>query len=142
MKFFLISIFLISFSYARNERLKFSISEVTSSEEAQRKLIQDVKLHFGSDSKFSIQSKIGQFQSNRKTSAVFKSDKKACARAFLSALMSLQKRALNEGGDAVVNIKSYYYKNDFISSEKFECGAGNVIAGVTLIGDVVKLGKQ
>ncbi len=44
-----------------------------------------------------------------------------------------------EGGNAVVNIRSKYGKNEFSSTTDFECGAGAVIAGVTLVGDVVKI---
>ena len=45
------------------------------------------------------------------------------------------------GGNAVVNIHSYYYKNTFSSSTEFECGAGAVMSGVTMVGAVVKLAE-
>ena len=41
----------------------------------------------------------------------------------------------------MINIYSYYYKNEFVSDTEFECGAGNVVAGVTIIGDVVTLAE-
>ena len=40
--------------------------------------------------------------------------------------------------DAVVNIKSNYKHHEFSSSTEFECGAGNIIAGVALKADLVK----
>lgn len=58
---------------------------------------------------------------------------------FLSAMIALQDRARREGGNAVVNIRSYYKKNEVNSSSEFECGAGAVMAGVTLEGEVVTL---
>ncbi|MBB3062868.1 hypothetical protein [Microbulbifer rhizosphaerae] len=54
-------------------------------------------------------------------------------------MIALQDRARREGGNAVVNIRSYYKKNEVNSSSEFECGAGAVMAGVTLEGEVVTL---
>jgi uncharacterized protein YbjQ (UPF0145 family) len=58
---------------------------------------------------------------------------------MLSALIQLQERARREGGNAVINIKSYYKKQTFSSESQFECHAGNIMAGVALKGDIVKL---
>lgn len=55
-------------------------------------------------------------------------------------MLSLQARALREGGDAVI-IHSYYKGNTFISSTEYECGAGAILAGVALVGEVIKLKK-
>jgi uncharacterized protein YbjQ (UPF0145 family) len=79
--------------------------------------------------------------SNKKTNAFNKTDKRACEWAFLSAMLSLQQRALSEGGNAVVNIRSFYKRHEVSSATEFECGAGAIMAGVTFKGDVVKLGK-
>ena len=54
-------------------------------------------------------------------------------------MISLKKRAVDMGGNAVVNIHSFYRKNVVKSSTEFECGAGAFVAGVTLKGTVVKL---
>jgi uncharacterized protein YbjQ (UPF0145 family) len=51
----------------------------------------------------------------------------------------LQDRARKEGGNAVVNIKSNYRNELTESPTEFTCGAGAVIAGVALVGDVVTL---
>jgi uncharacterized protein YbjQ (UPF0145 family) len=56
-------------------------------------------------------------------------------------MISLQDRAIAEGGNAVVNIRSFYKKRDFTSATEFECGAGAMVAGVALVGDVVKLAE-
>jgi hypothetical protein len=50
-------------------------------------------------------------------------------------------RARTEGGNAVINIVSYYKKNVFSSATEYECHAGAIIAGVALKGTVVKLSK-
>jgi len=105
------------------ERSNFSVSAGQITENGQR---------------FTVRP-IGEFQSNKKTNAVGKSDKQACEWAFLSALLSFHQRALSEGGNAVVNIKGYYKKQPFSSQTEFQCGAGATMAGVTIKGTVVKL---
>jgi uncharacterized protein YbjQ (UPF0145 family) len=58
---------------------------------------------------------------------------------FLSAVLSLRDRAVKEGGDAVVAIRSFYKKNEVVSDTEYECHAGALIAGVALKGTVVTL---
>ena len=55
------------------------------------------------------------------------------------AVIALQERAVAEGGDAVINVTSNYKNQPYSSRTEFECGAGKVIAGATLKGQVVKL---
>mgnify|MGYP003560680286 FL=1 len=54
-------------------------------------------------------------------------------------MLSLQARAVQEGGNAVIKITSYYKRNVFSSTSEFECGAGALMVGVALRGEVVKL---
>ena len=86
-----------------------------------------------------IAKKFGHFSSNKKTSAFGKSDQQACEWPFLSAMISLQKRAQNEGGNTVIDIRINYKNIEFKSDTEFECGAGAIMAGVALTGTVVKL---
>ena len=86
-----------------------------------------------------IVKRLGTYISNRKTNALNKSDKVACEWVFLSAILSLQKRALREGGNAVVNIRSYYKRQTVSSRTEYMCGTGTFVAGVTFQGDVVRL---
>ena len=66
-------------------------------------------------------------------------DQEACEWAFLSAIKALQERAQKDGMNAVVNITSNYKHQSFASKTEFECGAGNIMAGVALKADIVKL---
>jgi hypothetical protein len=118
----------------------FSIKQALEQPEAKAKLNQGVRFYFGDQAHPEPLQRFGTFTSNRKTNAFGKSDLEACEWAFLGALIALQERALREGGDAVINIKSYYKKHEISSADQYECGAGNVIAGVALRGSVVKLG--
>ena len=81
----------------------------------------------------------GTFETSKKTNAFNKSDLVACQHVFLSAVIELQERARKEGGNAVINIKSNYENHIRESATEFTCGAGAVIGGVALTGEVVTL---
>lgn len=125
--------------HARDSLVQVNIEEAMTTPDAESALDADVKFFFGEQEHPEIEQQLGTYTSNKKTNAFGKSDQKACKWAFLSAMISLQERAVAEGGNAVVNIRSYYKKHDFSSATEFECGAGAMVAGVTLVGEVVKL---
>jgi len=139
----LISMLLFSYStgQARNTLLKVSIEDALAWGEKDGVLKSSVRLYFGDQQHPGIERNIGTYTSNKKTNGVGKSDQKACQWAFLSAMVALQDRATREGGNAVVNIRSNYNRNGFSSTTEFECGAGAVMAGVSMVGDVVKLAE-
>jgi len=125
---------------ARDTKLMLSIDEAMSSADFQEKLDSTITFSFGGlPAGKSIGERHGNYTSNKKTNAFGKSDEAACRWAFLSALLSFQDRVRSEGGDAVVNLESYYKANPMISTSEYECHAGGVIAGVALRGDVVTL---
>jgi hypothetical protein len=124
---------------ARNERLRLSISEAMGTADAQAKLTGPVKFFFGSQKSPKAAKTFGTFTSNKKANFFAKSDDAACQRAFLSAMISLQERAMREGGNAVVDIHSYSKKEEFKSETEYECSAGTFVGGVALRGTVVKL---
>lgn len=121
---------------ARDDVHHFSIEEALSSPKAKGVLDPNIKLSFGSGTKGSI-IKSG-LTANKKTNAFNKSDKEACEWAFLSAVKTFQERAVKEGGTRVVNLTGYYKKQPFDSKTQFQCGAGALMAGVTLKGDIAK----
>jgi hypothetical protein len=98
-----------------------------------------VKFFFGDQQYPKVLEKMGMDTSNRKTNAFGKSDQTACNWVFLGALISLEKRAEQLGANAVVNIVSYYDKNEMSSPTDFECHSGAIMAGVALKGDFVKI---
>jgi uncharacterized protein YbjQ (UPF0145 family) len=139
----LLSMVLFSYSvgHARNTILKVSIAEALELGERESRLDSSIRLYFDNQAHPAVANRLGTYTANRKTSGIGKSDQRACKWAFLSAIRTLQDRAVREGGNAVVNIHSYYYKRKFSSATEFECGAGAMIAGVTMVGDVVKLAR-
>ncbi|HVI89012.1 MAG TPA: hypothetical protein VM659_11950 [Dongiaceae bacterium] len=101
----------------------------------------DVQFFFADQTSGAVSKDLGEFVTNRKTNSVGRPDEEVCRWAMISALKELAERAKTEGGDAVVDIVSYYRKNVFSSITEYECHAGNIVAGVALKGRVVKLAK-
>ena len=126
---------------ARNDLAMWSISEALNTEDAKQKLNKGIRFYFGGQRHPKIIKNFGEYMSNKKTNAFNKTDERACQWNFLSAMISFQERAKRMGGNAVVNIRSYYKKNTISSQTEFECGSGTFVSGVTFLGDVVKLVK-
>lgn len=126
-------------AHSRDSKHLFTIQDAMITADFQEKLDPSIKFYFGSQTHAEIESVIGKYTSNKKTNAFNKSDEVACQRAFLSALLSFQQRVQNEGGNAVIEIESYYKKKPFTSETQYECHAGAIIAGTALRGKVVKL---
>lgn len=132
---------LASTADARDERLKFPIADARVTDAAKEKLDGSVKFYWGKQSHPAVTQRLGVFTSNKKTNFFGKSDKEGCEWAWLSAMISLQERAHKEGGNAVIGIKSVYKGDELVSEKEYECGAGSIMGGVALRGEVVKLGK-
>ncbi|MBN3852267.1 MULTISPECIES: excinuclease ABC subunit A [unclassified Paraburkholderia] len=129
--------FATSHVYARDSVSTYAVDAALKSEPG--KVSDDIGLYFAGQSHPAVQKTIGEFATNKKTNAFGKSDEAACQHVFLSAVLELQERARKEGGNAVINIKSNYKKDLRASATEFTCGAGAVVAGVALVGDVVTL---
>jgi hypothetical protein len=128
-----------SVAHARDTALKLPIKDAMATEAAKSQLGTDVKFFFGSEAHPAPKTTLGTYTSNKKTNFANKSDKEGCEWVFLSAMVPLKQRALAEGGNAVINIQSYYKKNEFSSPTEYECHAGAFVGGVALRGTVVKL---
>ena len=124
---------------ARDDIGDFYINEVMSSNKAQEALGDDILFFFGDEAHGEILNTIREVKTNKKTNAFGKTDEEACHWVFLSAMKNLKAYAIKHGGNAVVNIRSNYKNNETSSSETFKCGAGTIMAGVALIGTIVKM---
>ena len=99
--------------------------------------LEGVTFYFGGQSHGEIAKSYGEYRTNKKTNAFNKSDKEACEWVMLSALLALHSRAMDLGANAVVNVRSNFKNKLFVSDTQYSCGAGGIMAGVALIGDVV-----
>lgn len=124
---------------ARDDHLVFDIDAFLERADVQQRLGNEVKFFFADQDAGPVLQKFEELQSNKKTNAFNKTDEEACQWALLSAMLSLKKAALNRGGNAVINIYSFYKKNEFRSQTQYQCGAGTFAAGVTMRGSPVVL---
>ena len=124
---------------ARDTIGDYSIKEALNLGKVKSKLGTGIKFYFGDQEHPKVLKDFGEFRTSKKTNAFMKSDAEACQWVFASALIALRDRAIKEGGNAVINIKSNYGDNMTSSNETFQCGAGAIMAGVALVGTVVKI---
>ncbi|HYE47249.1 MAG TPA: hypothetical protein VEA44_15910 [Caulobacter sp.] len=119
----------------RNELINFPIAEVMSNPEFKDRLPKGVRFYFGTQ-RAAVSKRLGPTHTSKKTSSFKKSDKTACEWAMLSALIAIGEDARARGGNAVINIKSNYENNETSSNATYVCGAGKIMAGVALKGEV------
>ncbi|SAK58216.1 excinuclease ATPase subunit [Caballeronia catudaia] len=130
---------LSSHAFARDTVANYSIQSALKSEDG--KVDQGIALYFAGQTHPGVAKSFGEFATNKKTNAFGKSDEAACQHVFLSAVLEMQERVRKEGGDAVINITSNYRNVERESATEFTCGAGAMVAGVALKGEVVTLKK-
>lgn len=135
--YILMACVLLSTGCVKNTKLMRPISESLTSERGREVVNPDVKMYFGKKSS-KYKKTIGTYTSNKTTNAFGKSNENACEWAFLSAIKSLQNRAVKEGGKAVVDIKSYYNQTPMVSKTDYECHILAPTARVALRGTVVR----
>ena len=132
-------VLVVGAAYARDTRLKLPIKDAMETAAFKQQADANVKLFFGSQEHPKPAQSFGTYTTNKKTNFFNKSDKEGCEWVFLSAVLGLQERARQLGGNAVVKIKSVYRGADLSSETEYECGAGALMGGVALQGEVVKL---
>ncbi|MDR3212879.1 MAG: excinuclease ATPase subunit [Azoarcus sp.] len=81
-----------------------------------------------------IAQRFPEASSNKKTNAANKSDEAACEWALRSVLIAFQDNAKRNGGNAVVDMVSFYNRKEYSDPAKFECHAGSIMAGVVMKG--------
>ncbi|SBV37235.1 conserved exported hypothetical protein [uncultured Stenotrophomonas sp.] len=124
---------------ARETRLEQSLQELVNSQAARDAGIDGSVRFYLAGQSVAVQQRLGEDVANRKTNAANKSDEEACRWVALSTLRALQDGAKSRGANAVVDIVSYYKKNEFRSASNYECYAGTFVAGVALKGTYAKV---
>ncbi|WP_317204807.1 excinuclease ATPase subunit [Janthinobacterium sp.] len=124
---------------ARDTKLMMPIAAAMEANNAKARLGDTVQFYFGTQKTPRILNKITQDQTSQKTNSFGKTAETSCNWVFLSAMLSLQKRAAELGANAVVNIVSNYQNVENSSETEFECHDGAIMSGVALKGDFVKI---
>lgn len=123
---------------ARSTMYDLDADEALASELGKEKLLA-VRVYLSGRAHGEVAADLGVFATTRVTNAFNKADEEACRIAFLSAVIVLQERALEAGGNAVVDIKSITKGRHLDSETQYRCAAGNVVANVALSGRVVRI---
>jgi opacity protein-like surface antigen len=124
---------------ARDTVVHVKLSDVLDMPEAKEKLDPNFRFYLAGAQTPKVEKTLGEGVTNQKTNGVGKSDEFGCKWVVLSGLIRLQESAKQNGGNAVVNIVSYYKKNEWKDAEKIECHAGNIIIGAALKGQYAKI---
>jgi len=128
-----------SSAFARETRVEQSLQELINSPEARAAGIDgSVRFYLAGQSP-AVTERLGEDITNKKTNAANKSDAEACRWVAMSALLALQDGAKSRGANAVVDIVSFYKRNEFRSTTNYECYAGAILAGVALKGTYAKV---
>lgn len=124
-------------SQARDTTLYLPFDKVVSEMTNANKLDGSVRFYLaGVTPKGKVSTVQAGAVTNKKTNAFNKTDTVACEWALQSALLTLQDSARKVGANAVVNISSYYKRNERKDATTYECHAGALIAGVALKADL------
>ena len=126
-------------AHARDTRHEFPLQELVDSQLARDAGIDGSVRFYLAGQQVAVRERLGEDVTNKKTNAANKSDEEACRWVALSALRALQDGAKSRNANAVVDIVSYYKKNEFKSSTNYECYAGTILAGVALKGTYAKV---
>lgn len=138
----LLSLFVAAYATqaaARDDIVNISLADVLAMPEAEGKLDGSVKFFLAGQKTPKVVQKLDSDVSNQKTNGVGKSDEFGCKWAALSALVQFQKSAKERGANAVVDLVSYYKKNETRSDTTIECHAGSFVIGVALKGNYAKI---
>ena len=147
MKMFGFAVLFISLSLlfttgaqARNDAHFFSIQDAVKTAENRSSFSKGIKFYFADQPHPAVEATLSQgVVAYKKGSISDRTEVEACNRTFLAALAQLQARARKVGGNAIINIESYYKKTSFKSNDQYECRVGSARTGVMLRGDIVKL---
>jgi uncharacterized protein YbjQ (UPF0145 family) len=97
-----------------------------------------VKFYFGQTAHPSVISHLGMVVTNQK-GGFWKSTETACRTTFLDALRDLQAKAKSAGGNAVINVESYFRKRTVEIGVSVPCYPGGFRVGIALRGEIVKV---
>ncbi|HEX3675555.1 MAG TPA: hypothetical protein VHU87_14890 [Rhizomicrobium sp.] len=129
----------VSPALAADDVYMLSVPDALATADAHDRLDGSVKFYFGDGAHPAVVRRLGDFVTNQKTNGFAKGDFQACSWVFLSALLEFQKRAHDVGADAVINIHSYYKKEDVSIDTQVPCHKGFWVGGIALRGEFVRI---
>ncbi|WP_419175756.1 excinuclease ABC subunit A [Desulfosediminicola sp.] len=122
---------------AGDVKKKFSIESARSSSSVQEVLNGDVLFYWAGQKHPQVQHSYGEFKTSKRTNGLGKAKDGACAHALASALKVFEKRAIQEGGNAVIDLQSNIKNQAESSATEYSCLVGSMMVNVALKGKVV-----
>ena len=132
---------LISTASAADVLGEFPLKHALESEKVKEAIDGNIPLYWGDQRHPAVEKELGKFTTSKRTNAVGKSDQEACEWALASAIIELQNRVFQEGGNAIINIRSNINNQPRSSTTDFDCLQGSIMVNVALKGTVVTLEK-
>ena len=126
---------------AKDNWHQLSVKDAKNSPLGKDKLRPEIKLYMKGQKHSKVKKTFGEYKANKRTNGFGKSAQQACDRAFVSALMALQDRAVREGGNAVIDIYTITKDKTFESAEEYSCIKGGFVTNVALMGTVATIAK-
>lgn len=129
-------------AFARDTAHHLPLAEVIGSPMAKAEgLDGSVKFYLAGQPHPRVLQSMSEDVSNKKTNGVNKTDAEACRWVALSVLLAFQQKAKSLGANAVVDIVSYYKKNEYSDPVNYECHSGALMSGVALKGRFAKIAE-
>lgn len=126
-------------AYAADDIIQLDLQQALNTPDTLAKIDGSVKFFFGTSKHPAIVAHLGEGVTNKKANGFGKSSTKGCERAFLDGLIQMQEKAKSLGANAVINVNSYYKKNEVVIDKTVECHSGLLMDGVALRGEFVKI---
>ena len=125
---------------ARNTEHFYPVEEARTSDLGEARLL-SVPFYMRGQDHPPVAQTLSEVNTDHSTRGAFRSDNASCQVAFLSAIIALQQRAMEKGGDAIVDIVSITRGKKTESATEYRCIAGAMIVHVSLKGKIVKLAQ-
>ncbi|HLW70770.1 MAG TPA: hypothetical protein VKS22_09130 [Candidatus Binataceae bacterium] len=125
---------------ARNDAYTLNNADVVN-DPAFKQLGSDVALYFADQTAPKAAQNLGDAVAKNIAKKRGESDQQWCQAAAIGALSELRNEATTRGGNAVINIHSFYHEAPIADKTKYECHAGGTGGHVELQGTIVKLAK-
>lgn len=140
LTFLLCSMFHLPAFAAETRQLVFAVAMENS--EVQETLIPGIDLYFVGDDYPKVEREFAVSKASRTVNGFLKNKYKTCEMALASALVDIQRAALNYGGEAIIDITSTLNNKGSSSVEKYDCLVGITTVTVEVKGTIVKFGSE
>lgn len=128
--------------HARDTRHELPLSEVVNSPMAKAEgLDGSVKFYLAGQPHPRVLQAMSEDVSNKKTNGVNKTDAEACRWVMISVLLAFQQKAKSLGANAVIDMTSYYKKNETSDPVNYACHSGALMSGIAMKGKFAKLAE-